>query len=60
MIHQFYFTHCTYASSALERKSGEVGPHPLGYSVRSSSVQGPALREIFRRLEHYVYYYLYQ
>ncbi|MCR5163551.1 MAG: hypothetical protein K6C40_05985, partial [Thermoguttaceae bacterium] len=58
MIHQFYFTHCTYASSALERKSGEVGPHPLGYSVRSSSVQGPALREIFRRLEHYVYYYL--
>ena len=58
MIHQFYFTHCTYASSALERKSGEVGPHPLGYSVRSASVQGPALREIFRRLEHYVYYYL--
>lgn len=58
MIHQFYFTHCTYASSALERKSGEVGPHPLGYSARSASVQGPALREIFRRLEHYVYYYL--
>lgn len=58
MIHQFYFTHCTYASSALERKSGEVGPHPLGYSVRAASVQGPALREIFRRLEHYVYYYL--
>jgi len=58
MFHQFYFTHCTYASSALERKSGEVGPHPLGYSVRSASVQGSALREIFRRLERFVYYYL--
>ncbi|MDO4629602.1 MAG: hypothetical protein Q4C70_10495, partial [Planctomycetia bacterium] len=58
MIHQFYFTHCTYATSALERKSGEVAPHPLGYSVRAGSVQGSALREIFRRLERYVYYYL--
>lgn len=58
MIHQFYFTHCTYATSALERKSGEVAQHPLGYSVRAASVQGTSLREIFRRLERYVYYYL--
>ena len=58
MIHQFYFTHCTYASSALERKSGEVAHHPMGYSVRSASIKGAGLREVFRQLERCVYYYL--
>lgn len=58
MLHQFYFTHCTYGTSALERKTGETAPHALGYSVRSGSLQGPALRDIFRKLERYVYYYL--
>ncbi len=58
MIHQFYFTHCTYASSALERKSGEVAHHPMGYSVRSASMKGAGLRDVFRRLERCVYFHL--
>lgn len=58
MIHQFYFTHCTYATSALERKTDETARHPLGYSARAASVQKDALRDIFRKLERYVYYYL--
>ncbi len=58
MIHQFYFTHCTYSTSALERKTGDVAQHPLGYSARSASVSKEILRDIFRKLERYVYYYL--
>lgn len=58
MIQQLLLTHCTYGTSALERKKGEMARHPLGYSVRSASLEGERLRELFRRLEHYVYYYL--
>ncbi|MDO4571065.1 MAG: hypothetical protein Q4D38_11815, partial [Planctomycetia bacterium] len=58
MIQQLYITHCTRATSALERKQGEMNDAPLGYSVRSASIQGTALRDVYRRLERYVYYYL--
>lgn len=57
MIEQLLLTHCTYGTSALERKKGEMARHPLGYSVRSASLEGERLREVFRRLERYVYYY---
>ncbi|MDO4574875.1 MAG: hypothetical protein Q4D98_06635 [Planctomycetia bacterium] len=57
-MQQFLLTHCTYGTSALERKTGEIASHPLGYSVRSASVSGGALREAFRKLERYVSYYL--
>ncbi|MDO4583643.1 MAG: hypothetical protein Q4D62_06020 [Planctomycetia bacterium] len=58
MIQQLLLTHCTYGTSALERKKGEMARHPMGYSVRSASLEGERLREFFRRLERYVYYYL--
>ncbi|MDO4550563.1 MAG: hypothetical protein Q4C96_04860 [Planctomycetia bacterium] len=58
MFQQFYLTHCTYATSALERRRDEMAAHPLGYSVRSGSLKGNQLRNAFRRMERYVYYYL--
>lgn len=57
-LQQIYCTHCTYGSSALERRSGELSARMVGYSARSGSLKGPALRSAYRQLEGYVYYYL--
>lgn len=57
-IHQMYCTHCTHGSSALERRQGELAGRMLGYSVRASSLEGDALRHVYRQVERYVSYHL--
>jgi len=57
-IHQIYCTHCTYGSSALERRSGELSHRMLGYSVRAGSLEADDLRRYYRQVERYAYYYL--
>jgi hypothetical protein len=58
LIHQIYCTHCTYGTSALERREGELAGRPLGYSARSSSLEMNELRKQYRLLERFLYYYL--
>lgn len=53
-----YCTHCTHGSSALERRQGELAGRMLGYSVRASSLEGNALRQVYRQVERYVSYHL--
>lgn len=57
-IHQLYCTHCTYGSSALERREGDLADRPLGYSVRAGSADRNDLRRYFRDAERFMYYYL--
>jgi len=57
-IHQIYCTHCTYGSSALERREGELARRMLGYSVRAGSAEAQDLRHCYRQVEQYLYYYL--
>ena len=56
-IQQLYCTHCTYGSSALERNAGELADRTLGYSARAGSYEGEHLRQCYRDVERYVYYY---
>jgi hypothetical protein len=58
-IDQIYCTHCTYGSSALERRQGELAHRPLGYSARAASIERGELRNVYRQIERYLYYYLY-
>ncbi len=59
IIHQLYATHCTYGSSAIERRtSGESKDRVLGYSARASSFSQSELRRHFRTIERFLYYYL--
>jgi len=59
VIHQVYCTHCTYGTSALERRQDELAERPLGYGPRASSLETKeALRECFRDVERFLYYYL--
>ncbi len=53
-----YCTHCTHGSSALERRQGELAARMLGYSVRASSLEGDALKQVHRQVERYVSYHL--
>jgi len=57
-IHQLIATHCTYGTSALERRKGEDADRVLGYSVRASSLAGGALAGWYRKIERLLYYYL--
>jgi hypothetical protein len=58
-IHQLYATHCTYGSSAIERRTaGDSRDRVLGYSARASSFSQSELRRHFRTIERYLYYYL--
>jgi len=57
-IQQIYCTHCTHGSSALERRQGELAARMLGYSVRAGSLEGDALRQVYRQVERYVSYHL--
>ncbi len=58
-IQQTYATHCTYASSAIERReTGDVRDRVLGYSARASSYSQADLRRHFRTIERFLYYYL--
>jgi hypothetical protein len=57
-LQQIYCTHCTYGSSALERREDELAGRMVGYSARAGSLGGAPLRSVYRQLEGYVYYYL--
>jgi hypothetical protein len=58
-IQQTYATHCTYATSAIERReTGDVRDRVLGYSARASSYSQADLRRHFRTIERFLYYYL--
>jgi hypothetical protein len=58
-IHQLYATHCTYGSSAIERRqTGDAKDRVLGYSARASSFTQSELRRHFRTVERFLYYYL--
>ncbi|HUY87905.1 MAG TPA: hypothetical protein VMV10_04135 [Pirellulales bacterium] len=57
-IHQIYCTHCTYGSSALEQREGELAERVLGYSARASSLERTELRNYYRQVERFLYYYL--
>jgi hypothetical protein len=50
-VEQIYCTHCTYATSALDRDMASAGDLVLGYSARAGSLQGEALGEAYRQLE---------
>ncbi len=55
-IHQIYCTHCTYGSSALERRTGGERDRVLGYSARASSFDLPTLRKYYAAVERFLYY----
>lgn len=57
-IHQLYATHCTYGSSALEQRDGELAERVLGYSARAGSLDRAELRNCYRQVERFLYYYL--
>src|SRR5574340_760825 len=57
-IHQLYCTHCTYGTSAVERREGELADRVLGYGARASSFDREELRKHYRLLERFLNYYL--
>lgn len=57
-IHQLYATHCTYGTSALEQREGELAERVLGYSARAGSLDRTELRHCYRQIERFLYYYL--
>jgi hypothetical protein len=56
VIQQLYFTHCTYGTSAFERRQGERAAEVAGYDVRASSLQGEELRKRYRHLQPLLVY----
>ena len=57
-MQQIYATHCTFGTSAIERREGEMAERVLGYSARSSSFSPADLRKHFRTFERYLSYTL--
>lgn len=57
-IEQLYCTHCTYGSSAIERREGEMADRVVGYSARASSLEVNELKKCYRNIERFMYYYL--
>ncbi|MFO0870539.1 MAG: hypothetical protein U0935_16550 [Pirellulales bacterium] len=57
-IEQIYATHCTFGTSAIERRDGEMAERVLGYSARASSLSQTDLRKHFRTFERYLSYAL--
>src|SRR5712692_9527095 len=57
-IHQIYCTHCTYGSSALEQREGELADRVLGYRARAGTLERNELRGYYRQVERFLYYYL--
>ena len=58
IIHQIYCTHCTFGSSALERRHGEMASQVTGWDARAGSLQGSELRRCYRQLLPLVRYRL--
>src|SRR4051812_39320663 len=58
-LHQIYGTHCTYGTSAIERRTGDMAERVLGYSARASSFERISeLRPCYRAIERFTYFYL--
>lgn len=57
-IHQVYGTHCTYGTSAIEPRQGDAAKGILGYSARASSVEQHKLRDYYRKVNRFLYYYV--
>ncbi|HVA45048.1 MAG TPA: hypothetical protein VNH11_01570 [Pirellulales bacterium] len=57
-IEQVYCAHCTYGTSALEQREGELADRVLGYSARAGSEDRNELRNDYRAIERFLYYYL--
>lgn len=57
-IHQIYGTHCTYGTSAIDRREGEAARGVLGYSARAGSLGGSQLRDHYLAVKRFLYYYL--
>lgn len=57
-VEQIYCTHCTYGTSALEQREGELAERVLGYSARAGSEERNSLRNDYRAIERFLYYYL--
>ncbi len=57
-IEQVYCTHCTYGTSTLEQREGELADRVLGYSARAGSEERNELRNDYRAIERFLYYYL--
>lgn len=58
MIQQIYCTHCTYGTSVLEPREGELADRVLGYSARAASLERNELRDYYRQIERFLSYYL--
>lgn len=56
-IHQLYCTHCTYGTSYLHQRDGEVKNQAFEYSSRAGSVAREHSHDYFRRFESYLYYH---
>ena len=57
-IHQIIGTHCTYGSSAINPRKGDLENRPMGYSARASSLEGNQLRTQYQTVERYFNYNL--
>ena len=55
-IHQVYCTHCTYGTSALQRREGPAGLETAGWDARAGSLRGNELRKLYDQLGPYKYY----
>ena len=58
VVHQFFYTHCTYGSSAIERRSDSLAETVLGYSVRAASLPKHELEQCIRDVESLLSYEL--
>ncbi len=58
VLQQVYCTHCTYGSSALERRGGAAASQVLGYSARASSYEQADLKTVYRAVEFLLQYSL--
>lgn len=56
--HQFYYTHCTYGTSALDRATDVDANVPKGYGVRAGSQTGRELAEACKPFDPWLAYRL--
>lgn len=57
-VQQIYCTHCTYGTSVLELRAGDVADRVLGYSARAASLDRHELKGYYRQIERFLNYYL--
>ena len=58
VIHQIYCTHCTYNTSALQRREGPTASETAGWDARAASLRDHDLRRVYGQLGPYKYYAL--